>query len=73
MKKLFEFANQYITLLNWQQFSMIKFCLISLGVLIGILVPSEAKAAAGIVAGVVFAGTYLPIMVHFIKAWSKHK
>ena len=73
MKKLFEFADEYIALLKWRHFSMIKFCLISLGVLIGVLVPSNAKAALGIVAGLIFIGTYIPIMAHFIKAWRNYK
>lgn len=73
MKKLFEFANQYISLLKWQHFSMIQFCLISLGIVIGILVPAEAKTAVGIVAGVIFAGTYVHVMFHFFKAWRDHK
>ena len=73
MKKLFEFANQYIASLKWQHFSLIKFCLIGLGVLIGILVPAEIKVTVGIVAGVIFVGTYIPVMVHFVKAWFNHK
>lgn len=52
---------------------MIKFCLISLGILFGILVPSEAETAVAVVAGIVFAGTYIPVMVHFFKAWRDHK
>ena len=43
MKKLFAFADEYIASLKWNHLSMIKFCLISLGVIIGILVPSKAK------------------------------
>ena len=74
MKGLLDFANQYITTLKWQHFSIIKFCLISLGVLIGLLIPSEAKATMLVVAGIIFAGTYIPTMAHFLKAWrNAHK
>ena len=73
MKRLLDFANQYITLLKWQHFSIIKFCLISLGILIGIFIPQEAQVAVGIVAGVIFIGTYIPVMVHFFRAWLKAK
>lgn len=73
MRKLFEFADKYITVLNWQKFSMIKFCLISLGVLIGILVPTNLKLIVGIVAGFIFACTYILIMAHFFKMWKANK
>ena len=73
MKRLLDFANRYIALLKWQHFSIIKFCLISLGILIGILIPQEAKTAVGIAAGVVFVCTYIPVMVHFFRAWLKAK
>jgi len=73
MKKLLEFADKYIALLKWQHFSMIKFCLISLGVLIGVFLPSNVKVTVGIVAALIFAGTYIPIMIHFIMAWRNYK
>ena len=73
MKKLFAFSNEYIASLKWQHLSIIKFCLISLGVLIGIFVPAGIKVAVGVVAGVIFAGTYILVMVRFIKAWCSYK
>lgn len=69
MKALFDFANQYIKTLKWQHFSMIKFCLISLGVLIGLLIPPEMTSAALVAAGIIFVITYIPVMAHFFKAW----
>ena len=43
MKKLFEYADQYIQQSDWKDLAMIKFCLAAMGVLIGVSLPLMAK------------------------------
>ncbi len=75
MKKLFDYANAYIQQSDWKDLAMIKFCLASMGVLIGISLPPKEKKAASWVAGTVFAATYLPLMAKFFRivAQGEHK
>ena len=75
MKKLFRIADEYLKTCTWKDMALIKFCLISLGAVIGLLLPGGAKKAALILCLVVFAATYVPVMIKFVgflrKAWHK--
>ena len=75
MKKLFRIADEYLKRCTWKDLTLIKFCLLALGVVIGLLLPGSAKNAALILCLVVFAVTYVPIMIKFVgflrKAWRK--
>ena len=45
MKKLFAAADRYIQTSDWKTFAVLKFCLISLGMMIGMLMkPKHRKA-----------------------------
>lgn len=67
MKKLFEYANQYVRESDWKDMALLKFCLCAMGVMIGVaILPKHKKAALGIVAGV-FTVTYIPLMAKFLN------
>ncbi|WP_022770693.1 hypothetical protein [Butyrivibrio sp. NC2007] len=69
MDKLFEVANRYIKNSDWKTISVLKFCLISLGVMLGMLVkPNDKKKVYGI-AGATFLLTYIPLMTKFFKIY----
>ena len=54
MDKLFEVADRYVKTSDWKTISVLKFCLISLGVMLGMLVkPKDKKKVYGI--GIGFA------------------
>ena len=44
--KLFDAANQYCRESDWKTLAMLKFCLLSLGMAIGVLLPEGIKTAA---------------------------
>lgn len=67
MNKLFVYANQYVKESDWKDLSLIKFCLCAIGVIIGINIPRKHRKTATKVAAGVFAVTYVPLMVKFIK------
>lgn len=67
MKKLFGYADAYIQQSDWKTLAMLKFCLASIGVLIGISLPKKGRKPAMITAGILFAVTYVPLMAKFFR------
>lgn len=63
---LFCYADRYIKKSSWKDLALIKFCLFSIGILVGIGIPKKNRKFAGIIAAAVFAVTYIPLMVKFI-------
>ena len=62
MKKLLDYADRYIENSTWKDVAMLKFCLFSLGILVGMQIPKKDKKEAGILALAVFVLTYIPLM-----------
>lgn len=60
--KLFKIANEYIKQSDWKTLSAIKFCLASIGIIIGMYVPENAKNIVLIACFAVFLVTYIPLM-----------
>ncbi len=69
MKKLFEVANRYIETSDWKIIAVLKFCLIALGVMLGMCVKKEHKKPVLIAALAVFFASYIPLMVKFYKTF----
>ncbi len=67
MKNLFFIANEYLEQSDWKDLTVIKLCLCSIGVMIGLLVPSKAKKTVMMTAVCVFVLTYLPLMLKLFK------
>lgn len=67
MKNLFAIANEYLRQSDWKNLALMKYCLLSLGVLIGVLVPSKAKRPVIMVTVCVFILTYLPLAVKLFE------
>ena len=65
MKKLFACADAYLASRDWKRVAVLKFCLLALGLLLGLCVPARHKKKAAIAGGVVFALTYIPLMTDF--------
>ena len=66
MKKLLTCANQYLAARDWKMAAALKFCLGSLGLLLGLEVPRKHKKAAAAAGWVVFLATYIPLMTDFL-------
>ncbi len=69
MKKLFDAANRYIETSDWKTIAVLKFCLISLGVMIGMAIGKKSRRPVFFGALGVFAATYVPLMVKFFKVF----
>ena len=66
MKRIFEKANEYVKTCDWKDIALLKFCLFSMGILIGTNITCKKKKAANIIAAIVFLATYIPLMSKFI-------
>ncbi len=62
MKKFFAIADRYLRESDWKTIAALKLCLMSLGVLVGIMLPARHKKTAAAVALPVFVVTYLPLV-----------
>lgn len=67
--KLFEVANQYCKESTWKTLALIKFCLFSMGIIVGVFLPDSLKTMILVVFGIVFLITYIPLMRKFYSLW----
>ena len=68
MKKLIAAGNLYLKKMDLTDIALLKLCLGALGVLIGLGAARKHRKSAGVLAGLVFCLTYLPLMGHFFRA-----
>ena len=66
MKRLFDAADVYLKQATWKDLALIKFCLASIGLAIGLQIPRKHKKVTAIGALVVFLATYIPLMTDFL-------
>lgn len=66
MKRLFDCADNYIQARDWKMLAALKFCLCSIGILLGVLIPVKHKRTAVAGALAVFLATYIPLMADFL-------
>lgn len=67
IEKLTNTGKVYLTEMDLEDMAMLKLCLTSLGVLMGLGIPLKLKKPATLMAGFLFAGTYVPLMY---RLWS---
>lgn len=71
MKCIFACADRYLQSRDWKMVAVLKFCLGSLGMLLGLLIPGKHKKTAAAAAGTVFCLTYVSLMADFLSfAWN---
>lgn len=69
MKTLFAAADRYIETSDWKIIAVLKFCLISLGMMLGMAIGKKRKKAVFLGALSVFVLTYVPLMLKFFKVF----
>ena len=69
MNRLFKAANRYIETSDWKIIAVLKFCLISLGLLIGMCIKDKYKKKVIPGAVGVFLLTYIPLMYKFYRVF----
>ena len=71
MKKLFEAANRYIETSDWKIIAVLKFCLISLGLMAGMQIRPEHRKPVFLGALGTFILTYIPLMARFFRVFTE--
>ena len=66
MKRIFDCADSYVQSRDWKMLALVKFCLCSIGVLLGLSVPEKHKKSTGGFALGVFLATYFSLMADFL-------
>ena len=67
--KLFQVADRYCKESSWKILALLKICLFSIGVMVGMLVPKEKKKAVFGIGAVAFLATYIPLMEKLFRTW----
>ena len=67
MKRLFDAADRYIQTSDWKLIAVLKFCLLSLGVMAGMAVKKKHKKPVLLSALCVFIVTYIPLMARLFR------
>ncbi len=67
MKRLLNLGNEYIKESDWKDLALIKLCLCSMGIIIGMHIAPKYKKRAAAMSMVIFAATYIPLMAKFFK------
>lgn len=67
MNKLLKYVEEYLKVCNWKDLALIKFCLCSIGVILGLAAPKKLRKPLVFVAVTVFVATYIPLMLKFFK------
>ena len=68
--KLFEAANHYVETSDWKIIAVLKFCLISLGMMVGMMIKPKHKKPVFLGALGVFGIMYVPLMVKFYRVFT---
>lgn len=67
MKTLLSIANRYVETSDWKTITILKFCLLSFGLIVGMQVREEHKKPVTKCALTVFLATYIPLMAKLVK------
>ena len=69
MKRLFALADEYLDQSDWKVLAALKFCLLSLGMLIGMYAPKRYRRSLTMTCVPLFLLTYLPLMEKLVRIW----
>ncbi len=71
--KLLELANKYVKKSNWKTLALLKICLFSLGVIIGIILPKKFRFLIVPFCMILFVITYVPLMIKFFNIYKEDR
>ena len=71
MQKLFDAADRYLETSDWKVLAVLKFCLIALGMMIGMLIKPKHRKAVFLGALGTFLITDIPWMLKFYRVFTE--
>ena len=63
----------YIKEMDLEDVAALKFCLLALGILMGMGIPLKSRRATAVLASILFVGTYVPLMSKFFFLLTRAK
>lgn len=66
MKKLIHYANEYTKQSDWKTIALLKFCLCSVGILLGVAAPKKVRKPLVFASIAVFISSWIPLMAKFL-------
>lgn len=74
MKKLLWYARKYMDDMTLGDMAALKVCLLSIGAMLGLCVPKKSKKTVGLIAGLCFVLTYVPLISRLVSdLFPRHK
>ncbi len=67
MNKLLDLGNRYAKESTWIDFAAVKFCLFSMGLMVGIRLHEKCRKVVTGVSAAVFLATYIPLMAKVFR------
>lgn len=67
MERIFASADEFIRESTWKDLAVLKFCLLSLGLLAGTQIAERRKKGVRLAVSVVFVLTYIPLMTKYLR------
>ena len=67
MKRILTSADEFVRESDWKDLAVLKFCLLSLGLLAGMQIAERCKKGVRIASSIVFTLTYIPLMVKYLR------
>lgn len=64
--RLLRAGTRYVRDMDLADVAAMKFCLASMGILLGLGIPARMKRPVGWMAAILFLGTYIPLMSKFV-------
>ncbi len=71
MEKFLELGNRFAADSDWKDFALTKFCLCSMGILLGMFTPKRLRKGVRKIAFLAFIGTYIPLMLKVYRIWTE--
>ena len=71
MHRLLKAGDNYLKKMDLEDMAALKFCLLSLGTLMGLGISPRNRKPVGMLAGLLFLGTYVPLMSDFLAEYQR--
>ena len=67
VKKLLDLGDRYAKESSWKDYALVKFCLFSMGLIVGAQVPDRCKKTVIKTSVCIFLATYIPLMAKLLR------
>jgi len=72
MQKFLNYGDEFLKKSTWKDFALIKFCLLAMGIIVGMVIPKKAHKPVESIAILVFIATYIPLMLKLFRIIDDH-